>query len=335
MNLQLSDLASLEVELPSNAEDLEAAIRARQLSAEFLEGWEALMSLYGHRGPREIDLRSPRYREDPGLLLEQLIHQRSLPPEQRARALHQRCQQERQDAYQTLKAAMRPKGWAATRRFESFCRVVEALGGLRESHKFYVVQALDRIRTRALREVEPLVRSGRLSADQIFDLTLDDLQEALRDPTLDVHSLRKERTAFRDQLAQLPHLPRIIDSRGLILRAPRPPAREGELQGQPISAGVVRGRVKTLRSPREKPLEPGEILVARATDPGWTPLFAHAGAVVLEVGGLMQHGALVAREYGKPCVAGIPDLFEQLHDGMWVEVDGAEGVVRLLDERSE
>jgi pyruvate,water dikinase len=85
-----------------------------------------------------------------------------------------------------------------------------------------------------------------------------------------------------------------------------------------------------LRAPDEKPLLPGEILVARATDPGWTPLFVNAGAVVLEVGGLMQHGALVAREYGKPCVAGVEAATARLSDGEVVEVDGAAGVVRRI-----
>jgi rifampicin phosphotransferase len=124
--------------------------------------------------------------------------------------------------------------------------------------------------------------------------------------------------------------PRIIDSRGKILRARRPAARPGELLGQPISPGVVQGKVKVLRRPGEKPILPGEILVARATDPGWTPLFLNAAGIVLEVGGLLQHGALVAREYGKPCVAGLEEVTEHLQDGQLVEVDGTNGTVRLI-----
>src|SRR5205814_175288 len=103
-----------------------------------------------------------------------------------------------------------------------------------------------------------------------------------------------------ERVDRVKELPRLIDSRGKILRPAPQPLEPGEVGGFPISPGVVRGRVKVLHAPDEKPLYPGEILVARATDPGWTPLFVNAAAVVLEVGGLMQHGALVAREYGKP-----------------------------------
>jgi len=114
------------------------------------------------------------------------------------------------------------------------------------------------------------------------------------------------------------------------LRPPKKEARERELAGEPISPGIVRGKVKVLRSPDEKPVLPGEILVARAADPGWTPLFINAAGVILEVGGMLQHGALVAREYGKPCVSGIEGAVSVLKDGQMVEMDGLNGIVRLL-----
>jgi pyruvate,water dikinase len=90
--------------------------------------------------------------------------------------------------------------------------------------------------------------------------------------------------------------------------------------------------VKILHTPREKPVEEGDVLVAYTTDPGWTPLFVNAAAVVLEVGGVLQHGAVVAREYGKPCVVGIDGVVTKLRDGEIVEVDGAAGTVRKSPE---
>jgi pyruvate,water dikinase len=98
----------------------------------------------------------------------------------------------------------------------------------------------------------------------------------------------------------------------------------------PVSPGVVIGPVKVLHSPHEKRVEKGDVLVAYTTDPGWTPLFVNAAAIVLEVGGALQHGAVVAREYGKPCVVGIDQVVARLRDGVLVEVDGALGTVRLL-----
>jgi len=121
----------------------------------------------------------------------------------------------------------------------------------------------------------------------------------------------------------------VVDSRGKIFRAPKREAREGELAGEPISPGVVRGPVKVLHAPDEKPLLPGDVMVTRATDPGWTPLFINASGIILEVGGLLQHGALVAREYGKPCIAGIENVTAILKDGQEIEMDGASGIVRL------
>ena len=97
-----------------------------------------------------------------------------------------------------------------------------------------------------------------------------------------------------------------------------------------VSPGVVRGPVKVLHSPHEKPVNKGDVLVVHSTDPGWTPQFVNAAAVVLEVGGILQHGAVIAREYGKPCVVGIDRLTTKLRDGQRVEVDGTEGVIRLL-----
>jgi pyruvate,water dikinase len=104
----------------------------------------------------------------------------------------------------------------------------------------------------------------------------------------------------------------------------------GDLVGQAISPGVVKGPVKVLHRPDEKPVLPGDILITRATDPGWTPLFLNAAGVILEVGGMLQHGALVAREYGKPCVAGIVNATGRFRDEQMVELNGTTGVVRLI-----
>ena len=121
----------------------------------------------------------------------------------------------------------------------------------------------------------------------------------------------------------------MIDSRGRIFRAPLDDTGDG-LIGDPIAPGVVRGPAKVLHAPYEKPLLKGEILVTRSSDPGWTPIFINAAGVVLEVGGALQHGAVIAREYGLPCVSGLDGVTEMIHDGQMIEVDGSNGVVRLL-----
>lgn len=140
--------------------------------------------------------------------------------------------------------------------------------------------------------------------------------------------MANENASFTNQIKNRNDLPAIEDSRGRIVRPAPNELGDGDLVGQPVSTGMACGKVKVLNSPDEKPLLPGEILVARATDPGWTPLFVHAAGIVLEVGGMLQHGALVAMEYGKPCVVGIVNATNVLKDGDYVEVNGTTGVIR-------
>ena len=109
---------------------------------------------------------------------------------------------------------------------------------------------------------------------------------------------------------------------------------ENALVGDPIAPGVVRGKTKVLDEPYAKPLEKGEILVTRASDPGWTPIFINAAGVVLEVGGPLQHGAIIAREYGLPYVSGLDSVTDVIVDGQLLEVDGTNGVVRILGDEN-
>jgi pyruvate,water dikinase len=241
---------------------------------------------------------------------------------------HRRKVDDRQRAYQAL---LRRWGWTRRALLRRIYRVIELFGGTRDTPKYHVVMLNYAIRQRALMEGERLVQEGRLdAAEEVFGLTFDDLAAAARDPALDLRALRLERTRFGRQLAaQVTAFPQVIDSRGRILRPPLREGRPGELAGMAVSPGTATGPVKVLRHPHEKPVEPGDVLVAYTTDPGWTPLFVNAAAIVLEVGGMLQHGVVIAREYGKPCVVGIDRVTTVLHDGQRVEVDGTAGVVRL------
>ncbi|NIV29149.1 MAG: hypothetical protein GWN58_06455, partial [Anaerolineae bacterium] len=155
----------------------------------------------------------------------------------------------------------------------------------RETPKHYIIKVIDLFRKRVLEVAQTLVQAGRLDhAEQLFDLTVDDIDRALADPELDLRALGQERRAPVDRIRKSHLMARVIDSRGRIYTPPRREAGPGELAGVSISPGVVQGRVKVLHHADEKPLLPGEILVTRATDPGWTPLFIHAGGIVLEIG---------------------------------------------------
>jgi pyruvate,water dikinase len=209
-------------------------------------------------------------------------------------------------------------------------------GGFRETGKHYVIMTVDLFRQKALGIGAVFVAQGRLDEpEHIFDLSVADIDEAKTNLSLDLRVLGKQRTAFSARLRKSHFVVRIIDSRGKIFFPPAREAANGGIAGNPISPGTVRGRAKVLHHAAEKQLLPGEILVARATDPGWTPLFINAGGIVLEIGGTLQHGAIVAREYGIPCVSGITGAVDIIRDGQFLEVDGSNGIVRLLDEYDE
>jgi rifampicin phosphotransferase len=315
----------------SEFEDLDRLaerIEGRRLSLEFLAAWDDFQGRFGCRGPQEMDLASPRYADDPRLALRQMSFMASDDAFDPG-AAHERLVEEREAAFEALLRRSGPLRRALLRRVY---RLNELFAGTRDTPKHLIVLANYALRRQALRRGQALVREGRLDvAEHVFDLSFDDLGAASVDPTLDLRAVREERGSFRWKLeTHVRAFPAVIDSRGRVLRPPPKEISPGLLRGVPISPGVVTGPARVLRRADEKPVEKGDVLVAYTTDPGWTPLFVNAAAIVLEVGGVLQHGAVVAREYGKPCVAGIDQAVTRLRDGDLVEVDGAAGTVRRL-----
>ena len=301
-------------------------IAVREAPADFLAGWDDFLQRFGCRGPLEMDLANPKYGDDSLLLLRQLgtVALGDADPV----ATHAQRKRARKAAYGELSRALPAR---KRRQLARIHRTIEAFESVREMPKHHFAMANMVLRRRLLQSAARWVAQGRLDqAEQVFQMTLDDFDSAETDDALDLRALVAERGAFyRDVKARVRHFPHLIDSRGRILKPVRE-YRPGVLKGVAVSPGIVRGPANVLDSPLDKTLLPGEVLVAHTTDPGWTPLFINAAAVLLEVGGELQHGALVAREYGKPCVAGIVGLMERLEDGQVVEVDGDQGVVRIV-----
>ena len=302
-------------------------IAARETPEAFLAGWDDFLQRFGCRGPLEMDLANPKYGDDALLLLRQLatVALGDADPV----ATHAARRQAREAAYAELSGELPAR---KTRKLARIHRTIEAFESVRELPKHHFAMVNMVLRRRLLTSAEGWVAKGRLDrVEQVFEMTLDDFDRAETDDTLDLRAVVAGRGAFyRDVKARVRHFPHLIDSRGRVLK----PVREyqpGELKGVPVSPGIARGPANVLDSPLDKTLLPGDVLVAHTTDPGWTPLFINAAAVLLEVGGELQHGALLAREYGKPCVAGIVGLMDRLQDGQIVEVDGDQGVVRIIE----
>jgi len=306
-------------------------VEQRKLAPSFLQAWDDFLANFGWRGPLEMDLASPRYADDPLLALRQMSYMAAGEAGFDPNAAHQRLVAERQDAYDRLIQRLGPLRRAMLR---WIYRRIDRFAGTRDTPKHLLTLFGYVLRRRALAEGRRFVQAGRLAtAEEVFDLRFEDLELAARDPSLDLRVLRMDRTRFQAKLkAHVTEFPAVIDSRGRILRPPPTEAEPGMLSGMPVSPGVITGPVKILHRPDEKPVEKGDVLVAYTTDPGWTPLFVNAAAVVLEVGGVLQHGAVVAREYGKPCVVGIDRVVAKLRDGETVEVNGTTGTVRLVSQ---
>jgi pyruvate,water dikinase len=181
---------------------------------------------------------------------------------------------------------------------------------------------------------EEFLHSHRLETKgDIFHLSLNEVDQALREESFDLMELVRPRKIGYERAVRVSECPLLIDSRCRILK-PDPPEEgdheDGTLIGAAISPGVATGRVRILQSPSDQ-FERGEVLAAVVTSPAWTPLFVGASAVVLQIGGVLQHGALCAREFGKPAVSNI-DIHSVLKTGMMVTVDGNAGIVKILEE---
>ncbi|WP_437979351.1 PEP-utilizing enzyme [Sorangium sp. So ce295] len=207
---------------------------------------------------------------------------------------------------------------------------------LREHPKFFMMQLFDRVR-RAAREAGAIaVERGLLaSIDDTWMLELDELTSALEGGAV-AEQLQATVVERRAALARHARMspPPVITSEGeaVVARRDRRDLPAGALAGVPVSAGVVEGVARVVRDPTREVLRAGEILVAPFTDPGWTPLFLHAAGLVMEVGGLMTHGSVVAREYGIPAVVGVEAATTAIWSGARIRVDGDQGHVVILDD---
>jgi pyruvate,water dikinase len=285
----------------------------------------AFLGRYGHRAIAEIDVGLPRWSEDPAHLLGavanyQRLDDAALAPD----AQFARGALEAEAALANVLARVRgPRRVLAA----AFLRRVRQLIGLREMPKFQAIRTFARGRAILAPIGAELASAGRIATpDDLWFLTLPDMRRAVAGE--DVRAVVAARRAEYARELMRRRIPRVLLSDGTDAEAAyAPPAAEGALRGTPASPGTAHGIARVIRSPVGAVLEPGEVLVAPSTDPGWTPLFLTASALVMEMGGMMSHGAVVAREYGIPAVVGVPDATERITTGERLTVDGSNGTV--------
>jgi len=295
-------------------------------------GLDEFLRTYGHRCASEVDIGAPRWSEDPAPLFATLANYlRITDPEQAPDRRFERAATRGEEAAAELVRRARRKSRLRGRLTGFFLRRARQLAGLRELAKFAWLHPLAEMRRQVLRIGEELVSRGQLdAADDVLFLDLDEMAAALEGaPCRDTASARKSVHA-RERRRR--HVPPMVLSDGTDVEAVAPRADTGSaITGTGASPGRATGRVRVVRDPRDASIEPGEILVAPTTDPGWTPLFLSAAGLVSDTGSPMAHGPTVAREYGIPAVISVRGATERLTTGQLVTVDGAAGTVELAE----
>jgi pyruvate,water dikinase len=292
---------------------------------------------YGMRGIGEIDLGRRRWQEDPTQIMQVLgsylqIKDPAMAPD----AVFRRSQQEAEEKIAELERAVRHGlfGRLRAKIVRVAARRVRALSGLREMPKFTIIRLMGTVRESLLDSGQELVDSGVLSrADDLFFLRLGEIRQLAAGEQDDWCAMAAKSHLAIERENRRRQIPRILLSDGQAFYGGKisgEPGVDADLQGSPVSPGVVEGIVRVVLDPMGVQLQPGEILVCPGTDPAWTPLFRSAGGLVMEVGGLMTHGSVVAREYGIPAVVGVYQATTRLHSGERISIDGNSGKIVVL-----
>ncbi len=333
-----ADAASLAAVQTGAAAELAARYQAGQLPEAAQMAIGRFLARYGVRGLAEIDMGRRRWREDPTPVLQALQSYLSITdPAQAPDAVFGRGAAAAQAAIDRLASDLRRRRFGRLKAMlvRTAGGRTRAIAGLRELPKWTIINISGIFRARLLHEGEKLVAQGVVAqADDLFFLAWDELAAlaaGAQRPWREI--VAGHRAAFARELRRK-QIPRLLLSDGRAFYEGVDAAdgeAEGRIIGSPVSPGVVEGLVRVVLDPHQAGLQPGEIMVCPGTDPSWTPLFLAAAGLVMEVGGMMTHGSVVAREYGIPAVVGIRQATTRLSTGQRVRVDGATGEITLLD----
>jgi pyruvate,water dikinase len=293
----------------------------------------AYLDKYGMRCVGEIDITRPRWSERPSTLVPVILGNiRNFEPG----AGERRFEQGRHEAWEKEQELLERLGAlpGGERKAEAAKRMIDRVRtfiGYREYPKYFIVSRYFVYKQALLEEAERLVQADVLrEKEDIFYLTLQELDDVVRTNEIDDQLISRRKHAFRSYQALTP--PRVLTSEGEVIAGTyrRDDVPTGALIGLPVSSGTIEGRARVILDIAEAEFEPGDILVTTYTDPSWTPLFIAIKGLVTEVGGLMTHGAVIAREYGLPAVVGVEHATRLIRDGQQIRVHGTDGFVEIL-----
>ena len=297
------------------------------------EAIDAFLNKYGMRCSGEIDITKTRWSEKPTTIIPMILNNiRDFDYGASKRKFEEGLQEalkkeeELVDRLQQL-----PDGKQKVEETKRMIRNIRNFIGYREYPKYGMINRYFIYKQALLKEAEQLVQSGVIhEVDDIYYLTFEELHEVVRTKKLNYELIHKQKNDYKLYEKLTP--PRIMTSDGEIItgKYKRENLPADAIAGLPVSSGVVEGRARVILNMEEANLEEGDILVTAFTDPGWTPLFVSIKGLVTEVGGLMTHGAVIAREYGLPAVVGVENATKLIKDGQRIRVHGTEGYIEVL-----
>ncbi len=288
---------------------------------------------YGMRCSGEIDITRSRWSEQPTVLIPMILSNiRNFEPGARRVKFEQGLQEARQKEQELLSHLVRlPGGKRKANRTSKKISLMRNLIGYREYPKYMHIQRNYIYKQALLKEAQKLVQKGLIqNKEDIYYLSFEELREAVKTDQLDYGIITKRRVNYEVYEKLTP--PRVMTAEGEVIRGEYNAGHvpKGALAGIPVSTGIIEGRARVVLKLEDAVIEEGDILVTKFADPGWTPLFVSVKGLVTEVGGMMTHGAVIAREYGLPAVAGVDHATKLIRDGQRILINGSEGYVEIL-----
>jgi len=293
----------------------------------------AFLNKYGMRCAGEIDITRPRWIEKPATLIPMILSNiKNQEPGASQRKFEQGLREAAKKEQELLyRLKQLPDGEEKARETKRMIDLVRNLCGYREYPKYGIVSRYLVYKQALLKEAEQLVKTGLIrEKEDIFYLSFEELRDVIHNNKLDYQVISKRKEDFIRYEKLTP--PRVITSEGEIIRGryKRENLPDGAIAGIPVSSGVIEGRARVILNMEDADLEDDDILVTSFTDPSWTPLFVSIKGLVTEVGGLMTHGAVIAREYGLPAVVGMENATKLIKDGQRIRLNGTDGYVEIL-----
>ena len=294
---------------------------------------DAFLNKYGMRCSGEIDITKTRWSEQPATIIPMILnHIRDFEYGASKRKFEEGLQEALKKEAELLERLQHlPDGEQKVEETKRMICNLRNFIGYREYPKYGMIHRYFIYKQALLKEAEKLVQNNVLDEiEDIYYLTFEELHEVVRTNKLDYKIIHKQKNAYKLYEKLTP--PRVITSDGEIItgKYKRENLPAEAIVGLPVSSGVVEGRARVILNMEDANLEDGDILVTAFTDPGWTPLFVSIKGLVTEVGGLMTHGAVIAREYGLPAVVGVENATKLIKDGQRIRVHGTEGYIEVL-----